>query len=325
MNAAQSGAGRGWALAITAAASFGVAGSFATPLIHNGWSAGAVVSARVTIAFLVLLVPALRALRGRWHLMRRNAGLIVSYGVVAVAACQLTYFQALATLDVGVALLLEYLGIIMVVAWLWVRHGQRPRALTLAGSVASIAGLVLVLNLVGGGVRVDAIGVLWGLLAAVGLATHYILSARPAYGLPPLALAAGGLAVGAVVLWTAGLARVMPLQAVWSDVVLASTPVPWWVPILGVSVISASIAYVAAIGASRALGSKLASFAGLAEVLFAIVFAWLLLGQLPGLVQLGGGVLIVGGVLLVRADETHGPTDIPDAAPLRRVTESGAA
>lgn len=319
MNAAQDRAGAGWVLAITAAAAFGIAGSFATPLIHLGWSAGAVVSARVTIAFLVLLLPALRALRGRWHLLVRNAGLIVGYGLVAVAACQLFYFQALATLDVGVALLLEYLGIIMVVAWLWVRHGQRPRALTIGGSVLSIAGLVLVLNLLGGGVRVDAVGVLWGLAAAVGLATHFVLSARPAQGLPPLALAAGGLAVGAVVLWAAGLAKVMPLHAVWSNVTLASWSVPWWVPILGVSVISAAIAYVAAIGASRVLGSKLASFAGLAEVLFAIVFAWLLLGQLPGLIQLGGGVLIVGGVLLVRADETHGPTDIADRSASPRV------
>jgi drug/metabolite transporter (DMT)-like permease len=318
LNAAQSRAGAGWTLAIGASAAFGLAGSFATPLIHHGWTAGAVVSARVTIAFLVLLAPALRALKGRWHLVRQNAWLIISYGVVAVAACQLTYFQALATLDVGVALLLEYLGIIMVVAWLWVRHGQRPRALTLLGSAASMAGLVLVLNLVGGGVRVDAIGMLWGLAAAVGLATHYVLSARPAYGLPPLALAAGGLGIGAVAMWAAAITRVMPMRAAWSDVPLASTSVPWWVPILGVSIISAAIAYVAAIGASRALGSKLASFAGLAEVLFAIVFAWLLLGQLPGLVQLAGGALIIGGVLLVRADETHGPTDIPDDARARR-------
>lgn len=324
LNAAQGKAGAGWTLAIASSATFGLAGSFGTPLIHSGWSPGAVVTARVTIAATVLLLPALGMLRGRWHLVRRNTGLFLSYGIVAVAACQLFYFQALATLDVGVALLLEYLGIIMVVGWLWVRHGQRPRALTIAGSVLSMAGLVFVLNLIGGGIRVDAIGVMWGLLAAVGLATHFVLSARPAHGLPPLVLAAGGLGVGAVVLWVAGLARLMPLQAVWTDITLAHTPVPWWVPILGLSIISAAFAYVAAIGAVRILGSKLASFVGLAEVLFAILFAWLLLGQLPGAVQLVGGVLIVGGVLLVRADETRGPTDIPDHALPRRVTEPGA-
>jgi len=83
------------------------------------------------------------------------------YGLVAVGACQLFFFRALASLDVGVALLLEYFGILMVVLWLWLRDGQRPRARTIAGSVFAIAGLILVLNLVGGGVEVNFIGVMW--------------------------------------------------------------------------------------------------------------------------------------------------------------------
>lgn len=318
---ARGGSGAGWTLALTSSACFGIAGSFATPLIHSGWSPGAAVTARVTIAALILLGPALRTLRGRWDLLRRNAGLILSYGLIAVAGCQLFYFNSLATLDVGVALLLEYLGIIMVVGWLWLRHGQRPRALTVAGAVLAMAGLVLVLNLVGGAVHVDLAGVLWGLAAAVGLAVHYVLSARPAYGLPPLALAAGGLTVGAAGMWIAGLAHAMPLHTTMADVDLAGRAVPWWVPIGGLAVIAAAIAYVAAIGAVRILGSKLSSFVGLAEVLFAIVFAWLLLGQLPGAVQLVGGALIVCGVVLVRADEVRHPK--PGAA--RTIAQSAPA
>jgi hypothetical protein len=58
--------------------------------------------------------------------------------------------------------------------------------------------------------------------------------------------------------------------------------------------------------AARALGSKVASFVSLTEVLFAVIWAWLLLGELPGPIQLLGGVLIVGGVVLVRVDELHG-------------------
>ena len=52
-------------------------------------------------------------------------------------------------MPVGVALLLEYLGVVLVVGWLWLRHGQRPRRLTVAGAVAALAGLVLVLDLTG--------------------------------------------------------------------------------------------------------------------------------------------------------------------------------
>src|SRR5262249_62377169 len=56
-------------------------------------------------------------------------------------------------------------------------------------------------------------------------------------------------------------------------------------------------------GAARRLGAKLASFIGLAEVLFAIGFAWVLLGQLPSAVQFLGGAFILAGVTLVRVDE----------------------
>ena len=66
---------------------------------------------------------------------------------------------------------------------------------------------------------------------------------------------------------------------------------------------------MAGIGAARRLGAKLASFAGLAEVLFAILFAWLLLGQLPTTMQIVGGVFILAGVALVRLDELGAPRD----------------
>ena len=48
-------------------------------------------------------------------------------------ACQVCYFNAIARMDVGIAILIEYMGIVLVVGWLWLRHGQRPRALTIGG------------------------------------------------------------------------------------------------------------------------------------------------------------------------------------------------
>ena len=89
--------------------------------------------------------------------------------------------------------------------------------------------------------------------------------------------------------------------------------VSWLVPVTGLALVAAVIAYVAGIGAARLLGAKLASFIGMAEVLFAILFAWLLLGQLPSVVQFTGGVLILAGVTGVRLDELRGPA--PDTRP----------
>lgn len=299
----------GAGLGLASAAMFGTSGPFAKSLLETGWSPGAAVTARITLAALALLVPAALALRGRWSLVRGNAGLIVAYGLLAMAGCQLFYFNAVETLSVGVALLLEYLGLVLVVAWLWLRHGQRPTRWTIVGVVLAIVGLVLVLD-VTGGMRVDLAGVLWGLGAAVGLAAYFVISARDTTGLPPLAMAAGGMVVAAVTLGAAGLAGVMPMEWSTDDVHMGGTDLPWFAPVVGLGILAGSLAYAVGITSARRLGSKVAAFLGLTEVLFAILFSWMLLGELPLGVQLVGGVLILGGVAAVRyeAAATSPPT-----------------
>jgi drug/metabolite transporter (DMT)-like permease len=69
--------------------------------------------------------------------------------------------------------------------------------------------------------------------------------------------------------------------------------------------VAAVIAYVAGIAAARRLGARLASFTAMAEVIFAVLYAWLLLGQLPSPVEFTGGAFMLAGVILVRADETR--------------------
>ena len=290
----------GLGLALLSSAAFGTSGTFARALIDAGWSPGAAVTVRISIAALILAIPGILALRGRWHVLRRNLGMIAIYGLVAIAGCQVFYFNAVQHLSVG--LLLEYMGIILVVGWLWFRSGRAPRRLTIAGSVASVIGLVLVLDLVGD-TQIDLVGVLWGLAAVVGLAVFFVLSAKSDPDLPPLAMASGGMTIGAVTLLVLGAVGLLPMQANTNDVDFAGREVSWQVPVVGLSLVAAAIAYVAGIAATRILGSKLASFVGLTEVLFAVLFAWLLLAEVPTVMQLLGGVLILAGVALVRIDE----------------------
>ena len=297
------GSRAGLTLAVLSAATFGTSGAFASSLIGAGWSPAAAVITRIAVAALVLTVPAVLQLRGRWSLLRRGAGRAAAYGLVAVAGCQLFYFNAIERMPVGVALLLEYLAAVIVVGWLWLRHGQRPRRLTVVGAVVAVAGLVMVLDL-GGSAQIDPIGVMWGLLAAVGLAIYFLLGAGvDEEPLPPVVMAWAGMCVGAAALAALGWAGVLPLTATTGKVDFIGHRVSWVVPVLGLSLVAAALAYVAGIGAARRLGAKLASFVGMSEVLFAILFAWLLLGQLPSAVQFLGGAFILAGVTLVRADE----------------------
>jgi drug/metabolite transporter (DMT)-like permease len=322
--------GAGLALALLSAATFGTSGTFGSALIEAGWSPAAAVTARISLSALLLTVPAVLQLRGRWALLRRDAVPVAMFGLIAVAGCQLFYFSAIQRLPVGVALLLEYLGVLLVVGWLWLRHGQRPRRRTVAGTVAALAGLALVLG-VTGHVRIDPLGVMWGLLAAVGLAIYFLISAAtgqaprssqtgrasqaPPEPLPPIAMTWAAMCTGSAALAVLGWTGLVPMTVHTGPVTVLNHQVSWVLPVVGLALISSVVPYVAGIGAARRLGAKLASFAGLAEVLFAILFAWLLLGQLPTAMQIAGGVFILAGVALVRLDELAAP----------RATDNGEA
>ncbi|MHA7288972.1 EamA family transporter [Arthrobacter sp. MDT3-24] len=299
--------GSGLGIALFSSAVFGLSGSFAKALLETGWSPGAAVTARLTGAALILAVPAVLALRGRWYQLRDNWVTIGLFGLIGVAACQLFYFNAVARLSVGVALLLEYLAPVLIVLWLWGASRKRPRALTFGGTVLSLGGLVLVLDLTGT-VKIDIIGVLWGVAAAVCLAIYFFITAKENDSLPPIVLASAGLLVGAAVMWLAAATGLLPMAFSTADTRLGPWITPWWVSLGGLVILATVLAYVSGIVAARALGSKVASFVSLTEVLFAVTWAWLLLSELPGAIQLLGGVLIVGGVVLVRLDELRSGT-----------------
>ena len=310
----------GVAIGLVSAMCFGTSGTFGSALIGSGWSPAGAVFARVLVAALALTVPAVLALRGRWRVLLRSAWQVTVYGLVGVAACQICYFNAIALMPVGISIMLEYLGIVLIVGWLWVRHGQRPRPLTVGGGVAALGGLALMLNLTGSG-GVSLIGVLWALTAAVSMAVYFFQSAatsetvgasnagaggagasRPA-DLPPVVLTWGGMMVGAASIALLGAARVTPLRFTSADVALFGGRTSWIVPVLGLGVVAAAIAYVTGIAAARRLGPKFGSFVAMAEIGFAVLFAWILLHQTPTATQFVGGALILAGVIAVRLDE----------------------
>jgi len=166
------------------------------------------------------------------------------------------------------------------------------------------------------GAHPSTVGVLWALGAMVAVATYFVISADEANGLPPIVLAAGGLVIGGLALLGAGAVGVVPLQATTRDVTYAAATVPWWLPLLGLGLVTAALAYVTGIAASRRLGSRLASFVALLEVLAALVFAWLILDELPRGIQLVGGVLVLTGVVVVKLGEpVVAPTTVASAAP----------
>lgn len=296
----------GLLFALASATSFGMAGPLAKGLLDTGWSAGAVVLVRLGVAAAVVSPMGLVALRGRWGLLRRNAATIVLYGGLAVAGAQFCYFEAVSHMQVGPALMIEFTAPAAVVVWLWLRHAQRPSPVTLLGAGLAALGLALVLDLFSGA-DLNAAGVLWALGAMLGAASYFLISADRGNGLPPAVLAAGGLVVATAGVALLGAVGLLGMHATRTPTTYAGHAVAWWLPLVVLGLVTSALSYLTGIAAGRRLGSRVASFVGLLEVVAAVGFAWLLLGELPTAVQLVGGLVIMAGVVGVRLGERDTP------------------
>ncbi|MBX3098762.1 MAG: DMT family transporter [Salinibacterium sp.] len=292
---------RGIIIAVVASLAFGTSGPFIKPLLEAGWSPAAAVAVRTLIGSILLAPVAFYALRGRWAALWRGRWRVFGMGLIGVAGCQLTYFIAVSRIPVGTAILVEYLAPVLLVLFAWVTTRRMPKRVVLVGSAIAIAGLVLV---VGPGplASVDSLGLFFAFLAAIGAAGYYLIAARPSDGLPGVALAWSGLGMGSVILFLVGATGVIPFRMVFTDIPYSGTTAPWWVLLGIVAVFGTAIAYAASIIGTGLLGSRLMSFLGLLEVVFATLFAWLLLGEVLTFSQLLGGVLILAGILFVYAE-----------------------
>lgn len=296
----------GLLIALLAAATFGMSGAFIKPLLESGWSPVAAVTVRAAVGGLVLLPFALVSVRGRWDAVWRGRWRLLGMALVGVAGTQVLYFAAIQRIPVSTGILVEYLAPVLLVAVAWARSRRAPHAVVLAGSAVAVAGLVLVVS-PGGAGALDPFGLLLAVVAMVGCAAFYVIAARPSDGLPPVALASGGLLIGALALAAVGATGLLPVTVSFADVDLFGRPTAWWVPIAVVGVLATAVAYASSITATELLGSRLASFVGLLEVVAATLYAWLLLGEKLSPLQLLGGLLILAGIALVRADRTPAP------------------
>lgn len=292
----------GLIVALIAALTFGGSGAIIKPLFEAGWSPAAAVAARVLTGGIVLLPIALFALRGKWGAVWNNRWRILAMAAIGVAGTQLVYFAAIQRIPVGTGILIEYMAPLLLVAVAWVMTRKMPKVVVLVGSVVALAGLVLVVA-PSGGASLDLVGVIFALAAMVGCAGYYVIAARPSNGLPTVVLACFGLLLGGLMLLGAGAIGIVPFTTSTSDVTMFGSEVAWWVPLIIVGVFSTAIAYYTSIAASEMLGSRLASFVGLLEVVAATFYAWLLLGEQLGIPQLIGGALILAGIAFVRSEK----------------------
>jgi drug/metabolite transporter (DMT)-like permease len=311
----------GMGFALASAVSFGMSGPFAKSLMDAGWSPTAAVIARLACGALALAVFA-TIVRPNWaREVLQHPSTVALYGLIPIAGAQLCYYNAVAHLSIGVAVLLEYTSPILVAGWIWATSRHTPSRTTLIGMALAVAGIVLVLNIFGGkDAAIDPGGVIWGLAAAVCAVCYFMMSSKvvsdgsdSSNGLNSLTLATGGLLIGSAAVTAMGLTGVMPLRFTTDDAMVAGVMTPWFVPVLALGMVSTAIAYTLGITAVAVLRPSFASLVGLSEVLFAVMWAWLLIGEAIEPIQAIGGAVVLLGLALARQGDRVVPA--PSAEP----------
>ncbi|RCV53390.1 EamA family transporter [Marinitenerispora sediminis] len=283
----------GLGFALASALAFGGSGPFARPLIDAGVDPLQVTWLRVAGAALLLLPLAVRHRR----VLRTHPWLLLAYGAFPMAGVQAFYFAAISRIPVGVALLIEFLGPILVLAWIRLVRRQRiPRAAAV-GVALALAGLACLVE-VWAGVRLDPIGLALALGAAVCQAGYFLLSDAAGDEVDPLAVISYGALVAAAIITVIARPWTLPWPLLAGEVELAGVSTSALVSVGWLALVSTAVAYVTGVAGVRRLSPGVAGAVAYLEVVTGIVLAWLMLGEALTPAQTAGAVIVVAGAFI---------------------------
>ena len=293
----------GYGMVLVAAALFGVNGSVAKVALSSGMSSLRLTEARCAGACLGLLLIVLVRSPAALRISRAEVLRLAVFGVCGVALVQLFYFLAIHRLAIGIALLIQYLGPLLVAIYARTFGHEHVRRRIWAALALSLTGLALMVEL-WQGVALDGLGVVFALISAVIFAA-YLLLAEYEVGLrDPVSLMAWGFFF-ATVFWTvvqpwwsfpAGrVAKTVSLQGR-----LADWHLPVWALVLWVVVLGSIVPFVLIVGALQHVSATRVGIAAMLEPVVATIVAWAWLRETLTPVQLAGAGVVLAAILLAQ-------------------------
>ncbi|MGB8004530.1 MAG: EamA family transporter [Gaiellaceae bacterium] len=292
----------GYAMVAVAATLFALNGTVSKVVLASGIGSGELTEVRCAGALVGLALIAALTRPASLHIRVGELPLLVALGI-GLALVQWSYFFAIHRLDIGIALLIQYIAPILVALWArFVFHEPVRRRIWVA-LVLSLAGLTLIVEIWHGG-RLSGPGVAACLVAAVTYAGYVLIAERGVRTRDPISLSAWGFFF-ATLFWTVAAPWWnFPAARVGEDVSLlgnlASHHLPVWVLMLWVVVLGAIVPFGLIVGALRHISATRAGITAMLEPVVAIMVAWAWLGESLAPVQLSGAALTLVGIGLAQ-------------------------
>jgi drug/metabolite transporter (DMT)-like permease len=290
-------------MAASAATLWGVNGTVSKVILGSGISSVRLLEVRSLGAALGFALVLLVVAPGRLRATRRELPFLAVFGICGLAFVQWFYFLAIHRLAVGIALLIEYLGALLVALWARYVFHEPVRRRIWAALALALAGLAMIVDLFGGG-ELSSAGIGFALVSAVTYTAYILLAERGVGDRDAVSLLAWGFGFAALFLaivapwWSFPGDRVADSVSLLGH--LESHDLPVWALMAWVIVVGTIVPFFLLVSALRHLPATRVAIISMLEPVVATIVAWAWLGESLTAVQLAGAVVVLLAIVLAQ-------------------------
>lgn len=255
---------------------------------------------RVFLALPVLWIWALAGdHRGHWTSMRAHAGMLLLIGFCFAGDLAVWHWSILLT-SVANATLLSNLAPIFVTLGAWLLFRNKPKKLFLGGLTAALCGTTLLIS-AGSGLSAAGhsgqalLGDSLGVITAMFYAGYQMAVTRLRAQVGTATLMAWSCLVMAVLL--------LPVALLMGEQVLPQTTAGW-INVIALALVTQAGGQSLIAYAMAHLPGTFSSVGLLWQPVAAALFAWVLIGETLGALQVAGGLLVLVGIAIARRSTT---------------------
>ncbi len=293
----------GYAMAASAATLWAINGTVSKVILASGISSLRLSEVRTTGALVGLVLVLLATAPTGFRVRRRELPHLALFGIGGLALVQWFYFLAIHRLEVGIALLIEYLAPLLVALWArFAFHEAVRRRIWLALALA-LVGLGLIVDVFHGG-SLSTMGIVFALAAAVTYALYILLAEHAVGNRDPVSLLAWGFGFAAVFWAIIAPWWSFPGHRVGASVSLLghlhTQHLPVWGLMAWMIVPGTIVPFFLLVSALRHLSATRVAIIAMVEPVVATIVAWVWLGESLGALQLIGAATVLAAIALAQ-------------------------
>jgi drug/metabolite transporter (DMT)-like permease len=294
----------GYAMVLTAASLWAVNGVISKVIIESGGvSAQRLTEVRTTGAFLLLVAALALGRPATLRVRRSEIGVLLVFGILGLAFVQWLYFEAISRLDIGVALLIQYVAPVLVALWARLVYHEAVRHRIWAALALSILGIALLVEL-WNGLTLDGLGVAASLGSAATFAVYVLSAERAVTKRDPLSLVCYGFLLASI-FW----AIFQPWSSFPVELVDDTTSLlgrvehlslPVWVLMAWMVVLGTIVPFALLAASLRHIPASRAAITAMFEPVAATILAFAWLGEALTAFQLVGALVVLTAIVLAQ-------------------------